>query len=140
MAFSGGVFSLVAGNPVTTATTISSTWANNTLNDIATNGLTMCLLKDGSQTVTGDLPMAGFKITGLGAGTSLTDAASITRVQSMYGSFLTGTAGRIGDDLLRGENTTGQRFATIPCNPPGSSSCRVKGRLPLTNTVHQHAS
>lgn len=35
MAFSNGTYSLVSGNPVVTGTTISSTWANNTLDDIA---------------------------------------------------------------------------------------------------------
>jgi len=55
MAFSGGVFSLIAGNPVTTGTVISSTWANNTLSDIA-SGLTTCVLKDGSQTITAQIP------------------------------------------------------------------------------------
>ncbi len=33
---SGGTYSLPAGNPVVTGTTISTTWANNTLNDVAT--------------------------------------------------------------------------------------------------------
>lgn len=58
MAFASGTFSLVSGNPVVTATTISSTWANNTLNDIADNGLTMCVLKDGTQTATAVVPFA----------------------------------------------------------------------------------
>ena len=57
MAFSSGTFILVAGNPVVTGTTISSTWANNTLNDIAT-GLSTCLLKDGTQTATAAIPFA----------------------------------------------------------------------------------
>ena len=41
-----GTFSLVAGNPVVTGTTISSTWANNTLSDIATE-LTNSLDRNG---------------------------------------------------------------------------------------------
>lgn len=64
MAFSGGVFTLVSGNPVVTGTPISSTWANNTLSDIATNGLTLCVLKDGSQTCTQSVPFAqGISVT-----------------------------------------------------------------------------
>ena len=70
MAFSSGTFSLYSpGNPVVTGTTISSTWANNTLNDIAT-GLSTCVLKDGSQTITANIPMGGFKFTGLAAGSA----------------------------------------------------------------------
>ena len=66
MAFSSGTFSLIAGNPVATGTTISSTWANDTLSDIATNGLTLCVLKDGTQTITGNIPFAGFRATNVG--------------------------------------------------------------------------
>lgn len=55
MSFSSGVFSLVAGNPVVTGTTISSTTNNNTMSDVAT-GLSTCLLKDGTQTATAAIP------------------------------------------------------------------------------------
>ena len=75
MAFSGGVFSLSAGNPVVTGTTISSTVQNNTMSDVAT-GLSTCVLKDGTQIVTANIPMAGFKFTGLGSGTAATNSAS----------------------------------------------------------------
>ena len=44
--------------------------------------------------------------------------------------ILTGTAGRIGDDLLRGENTTGQRFASVPAfTAPGEPIPEVKAAL-----------
>lgn len=70
MPFSSGSFSLYTpGNPVVTGTTIASTWANNTLNDIAT-GLSTAVLKDGSQTITADLPMSAHKLTGLSAGSA----------------------------------------------------------------------
>lgn len=62
-----GTYSLPAGNPVVSATTISSTWANNTLNDIAT-ALTGSLAADGQTPVTANLSMNGFKLTGLAAG------------------------------------------------------------------------
>ncbi len=74
MPYSSGTFSLVAGNPVVTGTTISSTWANNTLSDIASNGLTLCLLKDGTQTPTANIPFGGFRLTGIGAPTATGDA------------------------------------------------------------------
>lgn len=45
----GGTYTLPAGNPVVTATTITSTWANTTLDDIAT-ALTASLSIDGSVT------------------------------------------------------------------------------------------
>lgn len=80
MAFNGsGVFSLVSGNPVVTGTVISSTWANNTLSDIA-NGLTDCITKDGQSTPTANIPMATFKITGLGNGTNPQDAVALSQL------------------------------------------------------------
>jgi len=62
-----GVYSLPAGNPVVTGTTISSSWANNTLNDIAT-ALTGSVASDGQTPMSGPLAMGGNKITGLAAG------------------------------------------------------------------------
>src|SRR3990167_5047783 len=75
MAFAVGVFTLAAGNPVVTGTTISSTVQNNTMSDVAT-GLSTCVLKDGPQIITANIPMATFKLTGLGSGTAATDSAS----------------------------------------------------------------
>ena len=80
MAFSAGTFSLYTpGNPVVTGTTIASTWANNTLSDIAT-GLTTCVLKDGTQTITANIPMSSFKFTGLAVGTAATDSATAGQI------------------------------------------------------------
>lgn len=56
-----GTYSLPAGNPVVTGTTISSTWANNTLTDIA-NALTDSVAADGQTEMTGDLQMGANNI------------------------------------------------------------------------------
>ena len=64
-----GTYVLPSGNPVVTNTTISSTWANNTLSDIA-GALTQSLSKDGQTTPTANLPMGGFKLTNLAAGSA----------------------------------------------------------------------
>lgn len=94
MAFNGsGVYSLASGNPVVTGTTISSTWANDTLTDIANNGLTKCLTKDGQSTPTANIPLGGFKITGLAAGTATTDATNLTQVQAGAYAILGAVAG-----------------------------------------------
>ena len=60
-----------AGNPVVSGTTITSTWGNDTVNDIY-NELTGSLAKDGQTTPTANLPMGGFRPTGLGGRVSLT--------------------------------------------------------------------
>lgn len=92
MAFAGGVYTLPAGNPVVTNTTIESSWANTTLSDIAT-ALSTCVLKDGTQTITANLPMSGFKLTGLAAGTAATDSARFGQLQANLYTYLTGTTG-----------------------------------------------
>ena len=88
-----GTYTLPAGNPVVTGTTISSTWANNSLSDIAT-ALTQSLAKDGQTTPTANIPMGSFKLTGLGAPTVAGDAlaygsslGSITAPSLMGGAF-----------------------------------------------------
>ena len=46
-------------------------------------GLSKAVLKDGTQTMTADLPMAGFKITGLGAPTASGDAVTKTYADAL---------------------------------------------------------
>jgi hypothetical protein len=80
-----GTYSLVSGNPVVTGTSVSSTWANNTLSDIAT-ALTASIAADGQTPVTANLPMNNHKIIGLAAGTVSGDALT-------YGQSLGPVAG-----------------------------------------------
>lgn len=89
MPFSSGTFTpqynwsneAAAGNPID-PTKFTAEEA-----DIAT-GLSTCILKDGTQTVTADIPWNGKKITGLGTPTSAADAATKGYVD---GQFITGT-------------------------------------------------
>lgn len=86
-----GTYSLPAGNPVVTGTTISSTTHNTTMSDVAT-ALTGSLAKDGQTTPTNNLPMGTYKHTGVGAATNLTDYARADQAQNS--SFVwCGTAG-----------------------------------------------
>lgn len=68
-----GVYQLPAGNPVVTGSTISSTWANNTLTDLAT-AMTGSVAADGQTPITGNLQMGNNKVTGMSAGTTTGDA------------------------------------------------------------------
>jgi hypothetical protein len=70
-----GTYSLPVGNPVVTGTTISSTWANNTLTDIA-NALTGSLAADGQTTASGNLNMGTYKIINAGDPTNAQDVAT----------------------------------------------------------------
>lgn len=118
MSFSSGTFSInSAGQPVVTGTVISSTAFNALTADLAT-GLSTCLLKDGTQTVTGNIPMSTFKITGLGAATARTDAASLANIQDGTGVYV-GTVGGTADVITLTPSpaitsyTAGQRFVFI---------------------------
>ena len=85
-----GTYSLPAGNPVVTGTTISSTWANSTLNDIA-SALTGSLAADGQTTASGNLNMGNNKITNLTDGTNAQDAVTYSQLAAATGAL----AGRI---------------------------------------------
>jgi hypothetical protein len=85
-----GTYSLPAGNPVVSGTTITTTWANNTLTDIA-NTLTASVASDGQTPMTGALNMGSNKITAVTDPTNAQDAATkaytdaaITGLSSTY--------------------------------------------------------
>ena len=87
-----------AGQPVVAATTITSAAFNAFTADIAT-ALSTAIFRDGQQTITANIPMAGFVFTGIGSGiSSRTRSASIADVQdgaALWG----GTAGGTADAL-----------------------------------------
>jgi hypothetical protein len=87
-----GTYTLPAGNPVTTGTTISSSWANNTLNDIA-SGLTASLAYDGQTAPVANLPMATYAHTGVGNATVRTMYAAAGQVQDGTFQYLTSVTG-----------------------------------------------
>ena len=111
-----GTYTLPAGNPVVSGTTISSTWANNTLSDIAT-ALTSSIAKDGQTTPTANLPLGGFKLTGMGVGSANTDSLTLGQAQNQ-GYLLIGTVA--GADTITGllspavtAYVAGQKFSFI---------------------------
>jgi hypothetical protein len=78
-----GVYSLPAGNPVVTGTSISSTWSNTTLSDIAT-ALTGSVASDGQTPMTGNLDMNTRKIVLLANGTVATDAINFGQLTTAF--------------------------------------------------------
>ena len=79
-----GTYNLPAGNPVVTNTIISSTWANNTLGDIA-NALTGSVATDGQTTMTGNLNVGNNKIINVDDGTDPSDAVNYGQLLSVAG-------------------------------------------------------
>lgn len=99
-----GTYSLPAGNPVVTGTTIATTWANNTLGDIAT-ALTGSVAADGQTPMTGQLDMNSNKIVNLAAGTTTGDAVNYTQFAAAFvNPVFTGT-----EFMLIPKGTTAER-------------------------------
>jgi hypothetical protein len=116
-----GVYSLPAGNPVITNTTISSTWANSTLADIAT-ALTGSLAADGQTPATGNLDLNSNKVVLLANGTVSTDAINLGQLTTAFNNpVFTGTG-----FMLIPKGTTAER----PVSP-------VNGEIRYNTTTSQ---
>jgi hypothetical protein len=76
-----GTYSLPAGNPVVTQTTISSSWANNTMNDLAA-ALTDSVAADGQTPMTGNLDLNANKIVNLADPTLAQDAVTLNFLEA----------------------------------------------------------
>jgi len=87
-----GTYTLPAGNPVVTGTTIASTWANNTMTDLA-SALTDSVAADGQTSMTGNLNLNSNKIVNLATPTLSTDAVTKAYADALVsggtGSFTT---------------------------------------------------
>jgi hypothetical protein len=113
-----GTYSLPAGNPVVTNTTISSTWANTTLTDIAT-ALTGSVAADGQTPMTGNLDMNSRKVVLLANGTVSTDAINLGQLTAaLTNPTITGNLTVTGNGTFQGtgfllipKGTTAQRSA-----------------------------
>ena len=76
-----GTYSLPAGNPVVTGTTIASTWANTTMTDLA-SALTDSVAADGQTPMTGNLDLNTHKIVNLVAGSAAGDAIEFAQFKT----------------------------------------------------------
>jgi hypothetical protein len=73
-----GVYTLPAGNPVVSQTVIASSWANNTMNDLAA-AMTDSVAADGQTPMTGTLNLNSNKIVNLATGTVGNDGINFTQ-------------------------------------------------------------
>jgi hypothetical protein len=89
MSYNGaGTFVInTAGQPVASGTAITATAFNALTADLAT-GLSTAMCKDGQSTATANLPMGGFKLTGLGNGSAATDSVALGQLQGLTASYL----------------------------------------------------
>lgn len=151
-----GTYSLPAGNPVVTGTAISSATHNTTMSDLAT-AITQSLAYDGQTVPVANLPMNGFRHTGVGNAAARTDYASAGQVQD---GALTALSTIAGTDTITAvapvgmvAYATGQLFsfvsagantgaATININGIGAKAITKNGAISLAagdlavNRVH----
>jgi hypothetical protein len=99
-----GVYTLPAGNPVVTQTTISSSWANNTMNDLAA-AMTDSVAADGQTPMTGNLDLNTHKAVNLVAGSVTGDAVEYTQFTTAFVNPVFGGTGF----MLIPKGTTAQR-------------------------------
>jgi hypothetical protein len=88
-----GIYSVNStGQPVVATTLIDATVFNAYTADAAT-AMSNRIAKDGQTTITADIPFNAKKITGLGAGTLRTDAASLATIQDGTGVYVSTVGG-----------------------------------------------
>ena len=115
-----------AGNPVVSGTTITSTWGNDTVDDIY-NELSNSLAKDGQTTPTANLPMGGYRHTGVGDSASLTSYPSTKQLLNNLGEYcptVGGTANAItcAPSVAITAYATGQAFCFVATNTNSGST------------------
>lgn len=127
LSFSSGTFSInSSGQPVVTGTVISSTAFNSLTADLAT-GLSTCVLKDGTQTLTANIPMGSFKLTGLGAGSA---AGNSVRWEQSCAGILTTT----GDTPYASAANTVSRIAASADVAANATTSNIWGAREITLT------
>ena len=80
------------GQPVVAATLIDATVQNALTADLAV-AISTCMMKDGQQTVTADIPFNAHKLTGVAPATNRTDAATLASIQDGTGIYVSTVGG-----------------------------------------------
>jgi len=108
-----GTYTLPAGNPVVSGTVIATSWANNTMNDLAA-AMTDSVAADGQTPMTGSLNLNSNKIVNLATGTTGNDGINYAQFNTpTFGGAVTcsTTLTVVGDTTMTGNlavNSTGQ--------------------------------
>lgn len=139
MSFNGsGTFNpYTPGNPVVTGTVISSTAFNATIQDIAA-GLSNAVTRDGQSPLSANLPAAGRKITGLGAGVVAGDSLRFEQLFSQgteqdIASAATVDIGGLNTTIARITGTT--TITSFGTNYNGPRYVRFADALLLTHNA-----
>lgn len=121
-----------AGQPVVSATPITAAVHNALTADLAT-ALSNRICKDGQTTPTANIPLGGYKLTGVGAATARTDAATIATIQDGTGVYV-GTVGGTANAITLTPSpaiaayATGQKFSFIvAATNTGAATVAISG-------------
>lgn len=138
---SGGTYTLPAGNPVISGTTISSTWANTTLSDLG-NEITNSLPRDGTAAPTANMTWGNFRLGTLGDPVNPQDAVNARTLQANGGIIPlsavggTSTAYTATAPLGFSAYIAGQYFTFIP-NATNTGACTLNinglGAVPIVS-------
>jgi hypothetical protein len=131
-----GTYTLPAGNPVVTGTTISTTWANNTLNDIAAT-LTDSVAADGQTPMTGDLDLNSNKIVNLAPATFAGDAVEYAQLVSASSTSVAITGGTINGATVGATTPASGRFTTLEATGAftAGSTAAITGNTTVGGTL-----
>ena len=117
-----GTYSLPAGNPVVTGTTISSTWANTTLTDIA-NALTGSLAADGQTTASGNLNMGTNQVVNAADPTTAQALATKNYVDTYVGNLGTMSTQNANNVAITGGSISSiLEGATVTATAPSATT------------------
>jgi hypothetical protein len=122
-----GVYTLVNGNPVVTGTVITSTWANNTLTDIA-SALTDSVAADGQTPMTGDLDLNTNKVINLEPATVAGNAVEYDQFVNATTTAVNITGGTINGTTIGATTASTGRFTTLQA----TGNTTVGGTLAVT--------
>lgn len=139
MPFNGsGAYSPPGANyPAVSNTLITAANRNGVDADIAT-ALSNVICKDGQTTVTANIPLGGNKLTGVGAATARTDAATLASIQDATGVFVAGggtvdaitatyspAITAVVDGMILAVRAAGANTSTTPSFSPNSLPART---------------
>jgi len=110
-----GTYTLPAGNPVVTGTTITSTWANNTLTDIG-SALTDSVAADGQTPMTGDLDLNTNKVINLEPATVAGNAVEYDQFVNATTTAVNITGGTINGTSIGETTRSSGKFTTLAAN------------------------
>lgn len=131
--------------PAVTGTVINSTKFNNIELDVAA-GLSNCVTRDGQSPALANIPLGGYKLTGLGAATLSGDAVSLSAnggltITGLSARFIAPFSGATATGRLLFQTSSVNSFTAVGVIPSGtatSSFLQVFGGLDPDNSISGH--